>query len=307
MASTKLLSRLALGATLVLVAIGGFTRGSGSGFGCADRWPLCEDGLLGGLLPRADYHMIIEWTHRWVAAVVGILAIATALSAWRRHRNRRSVLIPAVAAVAVIGVQAWIGRLVVKGDLDADLVSVHLAVSMVVVALLTIVVVTTSRPAQRTEEDRTWAGRLGLAAAASLAVLLLGSYVHNLYIGGWPLVGNTLFPDLSNRFVAVHFLHRLVAGVVFFYLGWLVFASRRARRPGREQYLVVGAAGLYAVNIALGAAHVFTRVGSSVLVAAHLLVAALVWTLLVGAAVGARDAATRPGPAREASHEMVVR
>ncbi|SVA96534.1 uncharacterized protein METZ01_LOCUS149388, partial [marine metagenome] len=35
---TARLSRVALTATLVLVGIGGFTRGSGSGYGCADRW-----------------------------------------------------------------------------------------------------------------------------------------------------------------------------------------------------------------------------------------------------------------------------
>ncbi len=296
MASTRRLSTLTLGATLALVAIGGFTRGSGSGYGCADRWPLCEDGLLGGLLPRADYHMIVEWTHRWVAAVVGVLAIATAVAAWRRERDRPLVVVPAVAAVGVIGVQAWVGRLVVKGDLDADLVSVHLAISMVVVALLTTVVVTTSRPIRSSERGGPWTGRLFVAAAASLAVLLLGSYVHNLYIGGWPLVGNTLLPDLSNRFVAVHFLHRLVAAVVLVYLGWLVVAARRSGRSRLEQSLVGGATGLYAVNIGLGAAHVFTKVGSSLLVAAHLLLAALVWTMLVAAAIGAavtRDAAER--------------
>jgi hypothetical protein len=35
------------------------------------------------------------------------------------------------------------------------------------------------------------------------------------------------------------------------------------------------------VNIGLGAAHVFTRVGSATLVAAHLALATLVWTLTV--------------------------
>ncbi len=144
MVSTRRLSWMALVATLVLVGIGGFTRGSGSGYGCADRWPLCENGLLGGLLPRVEYHMIIEWTHRWVAALVGTLAVATAVTAWRRHRHQLTIVIPAVAAVAAIGVQAWVGRLVVKGELDADLVSVHLVISMAVVALLTIVVVGTA-------------------------------------------------------------------------------------------------------------------------------------------------------------------
>jgi heme a synthase len=69
-----------LSLTVFLVMLGGYTRGSGSGYGCEDRWPLCENGLLGGLLPRLEYHMIVEWTHRWVAAIVGLLIIATAVT-----------------------------------------------------------------------------------------------------------------------------------------------------------------------------------------------------------------------------------
>ena len=144
MQSTRRLSRFALVATLALVVIGGYTRGSGSGFGCSDRWPLCENGLAGGLRPRADYNMIVEWTRRWVAAVVGVAAIAVAVSAWRRHRERRMIVLPATTAVFVIGVQAWVGHLVVKQDLDADLVSVHLVISMTVVALFTIVLLAVS-------------------------------------------------------------------------------------------------------------------------------------------------------------------
>lgn len=274
-------------ATLVLVAIGGFTRGSGSGFGCADQWPLCENGLLGGLLPRAEYHMVIEWTHRWVAALVGILTLATAVTAWRRHRHERIIVIPAVVAVVAIGVQAWVGRLVVKGHLDADLVSVHLAISMVVVALLTMVVVG-SAPASPTTtrapgRDRVWTAMLVAAAFGSLALLLLGSYVHNLYVSGWPLVANTLTPSLANRFVAVHYLHRVVAAIGLIYLAYLAIAAATRLRPEQERRIVYAAGAAYLLNIGLGAAHVFTRVSSSALVAGHLLLASLVWALLVGA------------------------
>ena len=102
--TTRNISRWTLAATLLLITFGGFTRGSGSGYGCSDRWPLCQDGLLGGLLPRGEFHMIVEWTHRWLAAVVGILAVATAVVAWRRLE--RWIAWVAVSAVVVIGVQA---------------------------------------------------------------------------------------------------------------------------------------------------------------------------------------------------------
>lgn len=96
-----------------------------------------------------------------------------------------------------------------------------------------------------------------------------------------------MVPDLSNRFVAAHFLHRALAGIVLVYLVHLAVVARRQRLPGTDRRLIYAANVVYASNIGLGAAHVFTRVDSSVLVAAHLLAAALVWALLVGATVRA--------------------
>lgn len=283
---TGLLARLSLIATLLLVTVGGFTRGTGSGYGCADRWPLCEDGLLGGLLPRWEYHMVIEWSHRWLAALVGILAITTAISAWRHFRHRSEVVTPAVAAVVVIGIQAWVGRLVVKGDLASDLVSLHLAISMVVVALLTVVVVATNLPQidpEPTERRRGWTVRVGVAAAASFLLLILGSVVHNRYFPGWPLMDNTVLGDLSNTMAAVHYLHRLMAGVLLAYLVYLVAMSTQFEVPAGERRLILTTGILYLVNVVLGAAHVFTMVDSAFLVAAHLGLAAVVWSLLVAA------------------------
>ena len=292
MSSTARLSRIALGATLFLVGVGGFTRGSGSGYGCADRWPLCENGLLGGLLPRAEYHMVIEWTHRWVAAIVGLLVLATAVSVWRHHRSRKALVRTATAVVVVVGIQAWIGRMVVKADLDADLVVLHLAISMVVVGLLTLVAVATSPSRVRTDENRAWTNLLVIAAAGSYVLLLLGAYVHNMFFSGWPLVGNQLVPDLSNSYTAVHFTHRLVAGLGLVYLVYLTRAAGQNGRPAIERRLLHAATGFYAVNVALGAVHVFTEVSWSGVVATHLLLAGIVWTLLLAAA-----ALSRPSPA----------
>jgi len=289
--STHRWGLVTLGATLLLVAVGGFTRGSGSGYGCADRWPLCEDGLLGGLLPRAEYHMIIEWSHRWLAASVGVLAVVTAISAWRRYRNDRLVVGTAAGAVVVIGIQAWVGRAIVRGGLDADLVSLHLAISMTVVALIVVVVVAT-RPGGRehVRSDPVWLALLAGAAAGSFLVLILGSLVHNRYVPGWPLVLDTLLPDLAGSTITIHFFHRVAVGMYGLYLAFMLVRVRRLGRPRFERTMLDAAAVLYAVNIGLGAAHVFTMVSSGTLVAAHLALASLVWALTVAATMAAARA-----------------
>lgn len=292
------LQRLAswtLGVTILLVAVGGFTRGSGSGYGCQDRWPLCENGLLGGILPRPEFHMVVEWTHRWVASIAVLLVVATAAYAWLRHRRERGLRWAATAAVVAILAQAVLGAIVVMSELAADLVSVHLAVALLLVALLTFVTVESFHAGGAAAvpagvPDRHWRVGTVTGAGAVFLVVLLGSSVHNLYVSGWPLVGGQLVPDLSNPTIGLHFGHRAAALATLVLLGWLAAQAVHRGRPRAEVRLVHTALGFFLLNIALGAAHVFTRVESTGLVVAHLLVATLAWAALVAAASLARRA-----------------
>ena len=278
---------MTLVATLLLIVLGGYTRGSGSGFGCADRWPLCENGLLGGWLPRADYHMIIEWSHRWLAAIVGLLVVATVVSAWRHHRHDRIVPLLATAALATVVIQAWIGRVVVEEQLDADLVSLHLAISLTAAAILMATVITARFVRESKPRDNTWISLVAGSAATVLAVTMLGSLVHNLYFPGWPLMAGSLVPEFASTEATLHFAHRLSAGLYALVAIVLWAMARRKGRPGHEVTMLGLAAVLYSTNILIGAGHVVTRVSSAALVALHLGLAAIVWVLTIGAAMSA--------------------
>lgn len=292
------LQRLAsstLAVTILLVAIGGFTRGSGSGYGCADRWPLCENGLLGGLLPRPEFPMVVEWTHRWFAAIAVLLVGVTASYVWVRHRREHGLRWGSTAALFTILGQAGLGAVVVKTKLAADLVSVHLGVAMVLLALLSFVVVesflaTRGEPIRSSIPDPGWRRLLSAGLIATFIVIALGSLVHDQYVGGWPLVEGELVPDLSSWLVTLHFGHRVAVAVMVLLLVWLAAHVHRRGRPVAEVRLVQAAFALFVLNVALGAAHVFTRVSSPGLVVGHLLVASLTWCALVAAAAIARRA-----------------
>lgn len=292
------LQRLAsstLAITVLLVAIGGFTRGSGSGYGCQDRWPLCEDGLLGGVLPRPEFPMFVEWTHRWFASIAVLLVGITTLYVWLRHRREHGLRWGATGALLTILAQAGLGAVVVKTNLATDLVSLHLGVAMLLLALLSFVVVESflavgDRTIASPNPDAGWRRLLSAGVVATFAVIALGSLVHDQYVGGWPLVDGKLVPDLSSRLVALHFGHRVVVALTVLLLAWLVSQVRRRARPIVEARLVQTAFALFALNVALGAAHVFTRVTSTGLVVGHLLVASLAWCALVSAAAVAHRA-----------------
>jgi heme A synthase len=212
-----------------------------------------------------------------------------------------------VLALVAVGVQAFIGRMVVQRDLDADLVSVHLFVSMVIVALLVLTAVhaisaaTAPAPATAPAVPARWRGTLGAAAAVTLAVLLLGSYVHDLYVAGWPLVGGELFPELDDRYLAAHYAHRVLAALGFGVVVWLAVRAHRAGRPRAERVLLSTALASYSGNVVLGAVHVVTEVSSSAVVSAHLLLAAVAWAALVAATALASPRTWRPSRAGDLS------
>src|SRR2546427_1450742 len=69
------------------IALGGVVRVTGSGLGCPD-WPLCN----GRPYPAADIHSIIEYSHRTVGAITGVLLIVTVITAWMVFRRTRPIV-----------------------------------------------------------------------------------------------------------------------------------------------------------------------------------------------------------------------
>ncbi|MDP3718728.1 MAG: COX15/CtaA family protein [Acidobacteriota bacterium] len=152
--------RLALWATATtyfLILVGGLVRASGAGLGCPD-WPRCFGGWvppmsLAELPPQFDpsqFNPTLMWTeylNRLLGATVGLLIIATAVSAWRHHRRDPRILWTTIAAVLLTGFQGWLGGQVVAHELAAWIVTVHMVVALVIVQMLLYVTVRAFPPA----------------------------------------------------------------------------------------------------------------------------------------------------------------
>lgn len=298
MRGIRRLATATVAAVLLLIAMGGAVRATGSGLACPD-WPAC----YGVWIPPADLHIWLEHSHRLWAGVVG-LAVA-GLTTWTlvRHRDRPALGGLSLTAFVLVLVQAGLGAAVVLLRLRASLVTAHLGMSLVVAGCLIAVAVLarpieSSGPTRPTSPAGDGLRRVGrLAALAGLLVLaqaMLGgqatgrgaAYVFNA-VPIW--LANDTWTGSSSQWL--HVLHRgggyLVAMAV---VGLAVAVTRRRRvDPTLPEWAIrwaITAAGLVVVQVGLGLLNVLTRASVASAVA-HLAVASWLWAICVLIAVRA--------------------
>jgi heme a synthase len=280
------LSIASLFATLILVAIGGLVRATQSGLGCGDDWPHCNGRLAPALETRAE---IIEFSHRFVAMIVGFMVLGLAILAWRHYRDNPRILRPTLGALALVIFQALLGALVVIQELKAETVVVHLVGSMSVLALLIYIIgnVSADQGKLRVEADAALSKQSVVVALSVLALLMAGSYVGSYpdRPPAWPLINGQLVPDLSNVVFLVHFVHRALAVVVAVLLS--VFCLRVIRQKENHPMaarFAHAAIGLFVLETLVGAANVWTDL-NPVIVTMHLFFGGLIWSSLIALAV----------------------
>jgi protoheme IX farnesyltransferase len=272
--------------TIVLFAVGGFVRGTGSGLGC-DTWPECTPGRL---FPGGTIHSLIEFSHRFLVFVSTILVVLTAVFAWRGRPRYRPILGPAIAAIPLVLAQAVLGGIVVKTDLNPWWVTGHFAVALVFVADVVYVAVGAvclGRREAASDVDGRDSGfaRLTLfTAVVTFALLFVGTLVRakgaGLAFTDWPLMNGRLVPALGGA-ATLMFLHRVLAALVFVLVLYVMVRARTM--PGRSSDLVRLSsllAALFVAQIVVGAAQVWTRLRPWPVVG-HVALSVLIWATLV--------------------------
>ncbi len=277
--------------TLILVTLGVIVRATDSGLGCPD-WPFC----YGRILPAVDDGKAwIEWLHRGIAAILGLLILAQAILAYVDHRDRRSILWPSVGAVFLVGFQAYLGQqTVLQGNSGAS-VTAHLATSQALLGLLIYILVRSFFPARiggRGSSQR-FTLLAAFGAAAIYALLLFGSQVTSRVIAtgtlvftDWPLMGGSLIPAFT-ALTSAEILHRWVAAVVGLIVVVVALAAVRSQRQHPMLVrLAVAAAAVYLVQVLIGGIQVLTQLAAWTQTL-HVALGATVWALMVALAVTA--------------------
>ena len=129
----KTLTLITLASVFILMFIGGYVSASGVGLTCP-RWPLCPAGFV----PMQEF--IIEYFHRSVAATTALLVFITTCFVIRSKISPRGMKIASIiASCAALG-QISLGAIVIIERLHAVLVTIHLALGLVLFAMILIAV-----------------------------------------------------------------------------------------------------------------------------------------------------------------------
>lgn len=243
----------AAGMYIVLLQ-GSLVTNTGSRYGCGRSWPLCH----GKFIPAYALETLIEFSHRAVTGIVGLLVVALAVSAWRAlRREHPAVRLLAPAAVFFLVLQSALGALVVLWPQPKTVLALHFGISLLdfgSVLLLAVIAFQAGRPggarpaAPVSGRLRRW---IWIVTAYLMAVVYSGAFVRHtssdLACVDWPLCNGQVLPPLTGP-VGIQFAHRLAAATAVVLVARLFFLARLER--GQRPELYAGAAGALALILA---------------------------------------------------------
>jgi heme a synthase len=278
-------------ANCVLVVTGGAVRLTASGLGCP-TWPRCTDE---GFTPHGSLsmHTAIEFGNRTLFFVLGTIAVATFVAAWRTGRKDLRVLSFLVGLL--VPLQAVIGGITVLTDLNPWVVSFHLLASLAIIALAVVFLRRLDGPTPTPARGPV----LGLAWAL-FATGWVVLYVGTVVTGSGPHAGDA---DVPRNGLDPLQLSQLHADVVFLFVGLtagLLFALHATRASEESRRAVTVLLGLEIAQGAIGFVQYFTDL-PIVLVGFHMLGAAVLTAGMTWVVLAVREQSVVPEAAPRVS------
>jgi cytochrome c oxidase assembly protein subunit 15 len=149
------LGLLTIFAVYFLILVGGIVRASGAGMGCPD-WPTC----FGQWVPPTDesqlppnyqqiyadrgydntqFNPIKTWTeylNRLTGVTIGFLIFLTAWSSRIFLKSDKTLFYLCLGLFFLVGFQGWLGAVVVASNLKPFMITLHMLLALLIVALL---------------------------------------------------------------------------------------------------------------------------------------------------------------------------
>ncbi|MED1874430.1 COX15/CtaA family protein [Brevibacillus borstelensis] len=240
----KWLKWFAIASTIItfMVMIGGsLVTKTDSGLGCGNDWPLCN----GRWVPEYTLESMIEYMHRFVTGMTGIIVGIFSILAWRRYPRNREVRGLVMFSMFFLILESFLGASAVIWPQSSAVMALHFGFSLLAfsgVLLLSIFVLQRNKVEKlvRGTVSKGFQWAIWIVTIYAYGVVYLGAYVRhtgsNLGCSDWPLCQGKLIPELSGQ-TGIHFMHRVAAIVLAILLAAvLVYVLRHFKETRRDLY-----------------------------------------------------------------------
>lgn len=289
---------LTIFAVYCVILAGGIVRASGAGMGCPD-WPTC----FGQWIPPTEeaqlptnYHELYaqrgyentqfnpvktwtEYSNRLLGASIGFLIFLTAWSSRIYRKTDKTIFYLSLSSFFLVGFQGWLGANVVSSNLKPYMITAHMLLALVIVALLIYTIARSQQDSLRQlspgDLPKKFNTVLWVAMLMTLVQIAMGTQVREAVdVIAHANIDRQFWRD---DFPIIFYIHRSFSSIILFTHLWLA----------RKLYLAVdkdsllfrtGVALLALVVLAIVAGISLDRLGVPALVQPlHLLLASLIF------------------------------
>ncbi len=270
------LGLLTIFAVYFLILVGGIVRASGAGMGCPD-WPTC----FGQWVPPTDesqlppnyqqiyadcgydntqFNPVKTWTeylNRLTGVTIGFLIFLTAWSSRIFLKSDKTIFYLCLSLFFLVGFQGWLGSAVVASNLKPFMITLHMLLALLIVALLIYAIARSQKSSlQQLETGELTAGMLTIlkvAMAVTLIQVAMGTQVREA-VDAIAHQANTLDRQLwREQLPAIFYLHRTFSSLVLILNLWICWKIVQATEPGNLlQKLAFTLSGLVLLAILAG-------------------------------------------------------
>jgi heme a synthase len=311
------LGLLTISAVYLVILAGGIVRASGAGMGCPD-WPTC----FGQWIPPtneaqlpADYHRIYaergyentefnpvktwtEYSNRLVGATTGLLVLLTAWASRIFLKRDKPIFYLSLTNLFLIGFQGWLGSSVVASNLKPYMITLHMLMALLIVALVIYTIARSQRETFSHIDSSRLAHRFQTVLLAAMGMTLLqvamGTQVReavDFIAHEHSYIDRQYWRD---DFPIIFYVHRSFSSIILFTNLWLVWKLRQAC-DRQNLFLRTGYALIGLIATAIIAGITLDRLGMPPFAQPiHLLMANLIFGVQFFLYIGLRYSAVNP-------------
>jgi len=230
-----------------LILVGGIVRATGAGMGCPD-WPTCfgqwipptsesqlpsnyQDIYADRGYAETTFNVRKTWTeylNRLLGVFTGFTILATLIFSAPYRRREPSVFWLSFTAFVLVGIQGWLGSVVVATNLHTGIITLHMLLAQVIVGLLIAALVRSARGGYssiRIEQlPRFFYTAMIIAMIVGLLQLVLGTQVResvDLIARSSDFADRHLWIE---RLPLIFSIHKYLAIPLVLLNGWLILS-----------------------------------------------------------------------------------